>query len=141
MDGSTFLTANVCIRSHILNRHQPGPAFKPRSGTVVLSLGNGQRPVFGVECHDENSGLSFPPCFLGLLIFRPFLRWSQTAREYENEVDPEGGMRRRGQGTRTAPGARWVSIMLNRKWSPAIECLSAAAPRGAQWRWYKAPKV
>jgi hypothetical protein len=30
--------------------------------------------------------------------------------------------------TRTAPGARWVSIMLNRKWSPAIESLSAATP-------------
>lgn len=25
----------------------------------------------------------------------------------------------------SAPRARWISIMLNRKWSPAIECLSA----------------
>jgi len=86
-----------------------------------------------VEWHDENTELSFPPRFLGLLIFRPFLRWSQTAGEYENEVDPEGETRRDetsgDKGTRTAPGARWVSIMLNRKWSPAIECLSAVAPR------------
>lgn len=100
-------------------------------------------PCLPVEWY-ANTGLSFPPCFLGLLIFRLFLRWPQTPGEYENEVDPEGDRTGRdvgGQGTWTAPEARWVSIMLNRKWSPAIECLSAAAPGGAQWRWYKAPKV
>lgn len=33
-----------------------------------------------------------------------------------------GGRRKR---VALAPRARWISIMLNRKWSPAIECLSA----------------
>ncbi|KAL0119867.1 hypothetical protein PUN28_007946 [Cardiocondyla obscurior] len=54
-------------------------------------------------------GLSFPPCFLGLLIFRPFLRRSQTAGEYENEVDPEGRARRvetSGTGGRGRPPRR-----------------------------------
>lgn len=122
---------------HILNRHQIGTRREAERSFFRSEMASG--PCLALNGTTRTPGYLSRCVSLFYLFF--VLRCSQTMGEYENEVDPEGGMRRRGQGTRTAPRARWVSIMLNRKWSPAIECLSAAAPGGTQWRWYKTPKV
>lgn len=47
-----------------------------------------------------------------------------TLEEWRGWGRKEGGEERRKR-VALAPRARWISIMLNRKWSPAIECLSA----------------
>lgn len=92
----------------------------------------------------QNTGLSFSPCFLSAYLFSPILtsckhiageRIRERSRFRRRDGMPGGSEGGGGQGTRMAPGARWVSIMLNRKWSPAIECLFAADPRRhTQWR-------
>lgn len=48
-----------------------------------------------------------------------------NAGRMEGVGEEGGGGEERRTRVALAPRARWISIMLNRKWSPAIECLSA----------------
>lgn len=135
------------MRSHILNRHQPEDSRREAERFVLpLSpcLGNGQRPVVGAEWYGEHAGLSFPPCFHGLLIFRPHSYVGRKQRENsENEVDPEGGRRRRietpGDRGRSADGPRGALGFHYAK--PQMESCDRVSLRGRPRRRTMAPGI
>lgn len=76
----------------------------------------------GYRVHVDRSGIFERRCLPELIYF------SAEDATWAGSVAGQGGEKKEGKRVALAPGARWVSIMLNRKWSPAIECLSAPPP-------------
>jgi len=135
---SRFLEHRAVAHIPLINKLSEGKRYLCMARTRGVFLSRGLLAVLDVERYDE---LIFHAVVTAACLFSSILTWP---RRHSRRIQERNRARvRRDEprwdetsrtGTRTAPGARWVSIMLNRKWSPAIECLSAAAPGGAQRR-------